>query len=166
MRGRDDTRCHRRRPRRLAIAAIAVLVASVCAAGAAAALRFGHGTVVLMSSAGEKRLSVEVATTRAQMERGLMYRRRLAADAGMVFLFSSPVRVQFWMKNTLIPLSIAFFDRDGRIVRIYPMAACRRNPCPTYDSMQRISGALEVRRGSYRRWGVRRGDHVTVHVDS
>ena len=73
----------------------------------------------------------------------------------MAFLWKSDVRGQFWMKNTSIPLSIAFWGKSGRILRILDMAPCRRDPCRVYDPKVAFRGALEVNRGAFARWGVR-----------
>src|SRR6266542_4238507 len=105
---------------------------------------------------------LEIADTEPARERGLMFRRRLAPRAGMVFVFPQDARSAFWMKNTLIPLSIAFYDRRGRIVRILDMAPCRADPCPIYDPKATYRYALEVNRGALRRWHVRVGDRITL----
>ena len=66
------------------------------------------------------------------------------------------------MKDTLIPLSVAFWDRRGRIVRILDMTPCRHDPCPVYDPKVAFRGALEVNRGAFTRWRVRLGAIVTI----
>jgi uncharacterized membrane protein (UPF0127 family) len=91
-----------------------------------------------------------------------MYRRSLAPKAGMVFLYPEDVSGGFWMKNTLIPLDIAFYDRTGRIVRILTMQPCRRDPCRVYAPGAAYRAALEVNAGSFRRWNVRVGDRIVV----
>ena len=91
-----------------------------------------------------------------------MGRRALAPNSGMAFLWKSDVRGQFWMKNTSIPLSIAFWGKSGRILRILDMAPCRRDPCKIYDPKIAFRGALEVNRGAFARWGVRPGARVTI----
>ena len=126
-------------------------------------LTFPHGTVTIAKAAGGvAKVRVEIAETQAQQERGLMYRRHLAPRSGMVFVFASDTRGAFWMKNTLIPLSIAFYDGDGRILRILVMRPCRVTRCPTYDPKVAFRGALEVNRGAFKRWGVHRGAVVTI----
>ena len=70
----------------------------------------------------------------------------------------------FWMKNTLIPLDIAFYDGRGRILRVLTMQPCRVAACPLYDPKVAYRGALEVNAGSFRRWGVGRGDRVVVRA--
>jgi uncharacterized membrane protein (UPF0127 family) len=129
-------------------------------------LTFPHGTVTIAKAAGGvAKVRVEIAETQAQQERGLMYRRHLAPRSGMVFVFASDTRGAFWMKNTLIPLSIAFYDGDGRILRILVMRPCRVTRCPTYDPKVAFRGALEVNRGAFTRWNVHRGDVVTLERD-
>jgi hypothetical protein len=134
-----------------------VLRLAAAALAAAGGVTFPHADAVIATGHGSVELRVEVASTDAQRAQGLMNRRRLAPKAGMVFLFAQPTRTQFWMKETLIPLSIAFYDRSGRILRILDMAPCRADPCPVYDAGVAFRGALEVNRGAFRRWGVKRG---------
>ena len=139
----------------------------VAALASALLLAFPHGTVTIAkATGGVTKIRVEIAETPAQQERGLMYRRHLAARSGMVFVFASDTRGAFWMKNTLIPLSIAFYDGDGRILRILDMRPCRVAQCPTYDPKVAFRGALEVNRGAFRRWNVHRGDIVTLERDA
>ena len=139
---------------------------AAAAALAAAGVTFPHAEATIVTGKRSVTLRVEVASTDAQRAQGLMNRRRLAANAGMVFLFARPTHVQFWMKDTLIPLSIAFYDRRGRILRIVDMAPCRADPCPVYDARVAFRGALEVNRGAFRRWGVRAGSVVRLRRPS
>jgi uncharacterized protein len=128
----------------------------------AIALAFPQGTATIATPHGRISVRVEIAETTAAWERGLMYRRRLAARRGMIFVFPSDTRAGFWMKNTLIPLSTAFYDSNGRIRRILDMTPCRRDPCRVYDPGVDYRGALEVNRGAFRRWGVRAGNTITL----
>jgi len=142
------------------------LLAAFVAAGAAFAPseepRFGRGTVTITTGERKVVLRVEVARTEAQQLRGLMYRRSLARDAGMVFLFPRATSGAFWMKNTLIPLDIAFYNARGRILRIMQMKPCRVQVCPLYEPNVSYRAALEVNEGSFRRWGVRVGDRIVL----
>ncbi|MBM3872311.1 MAG: DUF192 domain-containing protein [Verrucomicrobia bacterium] len=70
---------------------------------------------------GDKVLRLQLAVTGPEMERGLMGRRTLAADEGMVFLFPKPQRLSFWMRNTPLPLDIGYFDAAGRLREHYPL---------------------------------------------
>ena len=148
------------------VRALLIAVAAVLLAGSAGAAGFDRGTATVASPSGAKRvvLQVEIARTRAQREQGLMGRRSLGAKAGMVFLYPEPHRGSFWMKDTLIPLDIAFYDGRGRILRVLTMQPCRRDPCTLYDPNVAFRGALEVRAGSFRRWGVRAGDRIAVRA--
>jgi uncharacterized protein len=141
-------------------ALLACLALLLTQAGAAAALP--RATAVLDTGERRVRVSVEVADEPDEWRVGLMHRRSLARNAGMIFVFPQPIRGGFWMKNTLIPLSIAFFDGRGRILRIMVMSPCRADPCPTYDPKVAYKGALEVNRGSFGRWGVLRGDRIRL----
>jgi uncharacterized membrane protein (UPF0127 family) len=137
-----------------AILAAAVFL-SACGGGSGA-------RAVIDTGAGSVTVHVEVAETAAQRERGLMGRTSLASDAGMVFLFPTATTDAFWMKDTLIPLSIAFYGADGRILRILDMPPCHADPCPVYNPGVAYRGALEVNRGAFRRWGVREGDVLEI----
>ena len=117
---------------------------------------------VIHTGDGEVTVHVEVADTESERARGLMGRTELAEDAGMVFVFPQDSTSAFWMKDTLIPLSIAFYDDSGRIVRILDMEPCREDPCPVYDPKAVYRGALEVDNGAFRRWGVKEGDTLRV----
>jgi len=92
----------------------------------------------------------------------LMGRESLSPYDGMVFLWEEPVVSTFWMKDTLIPLSIAFWDEDGRIVSILDMDPCTEDPCPTYGPDEPFVGAVEVDRGTFERHGVTLGDRVQL----
>jgi uncharacterized protein len=127
-----------------------------------AAVAFPHGTAVIRTSGPTVRVPVEIAVTPAQLAQGLSGRRSLAAGSGMAFLWTTDIRGGFWMKNTSIPLSIAFWNKSGRILRILDMAPCRRDPCKVYDPKVAFRGALEVNRGAFARWGVHPGAHVTI----
>lgn len=86
----------------------------------------------------------ELALTSDQRARGLMHRRKAPAD-GMLFVFPEGAYGGFWMKNTLVPLTIAFFDSRGIRVRKLSMKPCRADPCPIYDPGRRYRFALELR---------------------
>jgi uncharacterized membrane protein (UPF0127 family) len=94
-----------------------------------------------------------------------MGRPRLAPDAGMVFLFGGPASGGFWMKDTLIPLSIAFWDQSGRILRILHMTPCRADPCPIYSPDVTYVGAVETNMGWFAAHGVQRGDRLSLSRD-
>jgi hypothetical protein len=153
------------RSRRAATTALTVLVATcVVACGRDAADGDAAEGAVLRIGTGEDavRVDVEIADSSAERATGLMGRSDLAPGAGMVFLWEEPVRTTFWMKDTLIPLSIAFWDERRRIVSILDMAPCRAGPCPVYDPEVPFVGAVEVNAGFFDRQGVSVGDAVEL----
>ena len=85
----------------------------------------------------------ELALTSGQQQRGLMFRKKAPAD-GMLFVFSQATTGGFWMKNTLVPLTIVFFDTAGRRVRRMSMTPCRKDPCRIYDPGRQYRYALEL----------------------
>lgn len=119
-------------------------------------------TAIIETDADPVMLTVEVAETPEQRARGLMGRESLPEDRGMIFIFFEEHRGGFWMKNTKIPLSIAFFDEEGEILKILDMRPCRRDTCPVYDPGVPYWGALEVNRGAFDEWGVAPGDVIRM----
>jgi uncharacterized protein len=119
--------------------------------------------VLIQTERGEEvEVQAEIADTQGERELGLMHREFLPDDAGMIFLFDEEVTGGFWMKNTLIPLSIAFADRDGTILRILDMEPCEADPCDIYDPGVSYTSALEVNQGAFESWGVAEGDRLTL----
>ncbi len=106
-------------------------------------------------------VAVELAVSPGQWQKGLMGRRRLDPQSGMLFLFPNEQKSGFWMKDTLIPLSIAFMKRTTgqtyRVVRIFEMTPCKADPCHIYDPKAAYDVALEVNTGWFRRHGVHEG---------
>ena len=92
----------------------------------------------------------EVAKTPTQRSRGLMNRTRAPKD-GMLFVFPETTTGGFWMKNTLVPLTILFFDSSGKRVRKLSMTPCREDPCAIYDPRRPYRFALELRASDPRR---------------
>jgi uncharacterized membrane protein (UPF0127 family) len=85
----------------------------------------------------------ELALTPAERQRGLMFRRKAPRD-GMLFVFPRASSGGFWMKNTLVPLTIAFFDSRGKRVRKLSMTPCRQESCPVYDPGRQYRFAPEL----------------------
>ncbi len=123
---------------------------------------FPTGQATMTSVTNGTSIPVEIADTSELRAFGLMYLRRLASDRGMAFDFDADTSGGFWMKNTLIPLSIAFYDAGGTIVRILDMEPCEADPCPTYDPEATYRGALEVNQGMFDEWSISEGDHIVV----
>ena len=105
-------------------------------------------------------MELGVARTPEARANGLMDVESLPKDGGMAFLWDAPTTEAFWMKDTLIPLSVAFFDADGRITAILDMTPCRADPCELYRAPGPYAGAMEMNRGAFDRLGVEVGDTV------
>lgn len=105
----------------------------------------------------EATLAVEVAQSREERAQGLMQRRHLAHQTGMIFLFARDARHTFWMKNTLIPLDMVFIDAAGKVVDIVAADPCTRDPCPTYSPRSAARYVLEVGQRQARALGLERG---------
>ena len=99
--------------------------------------------------------TVEVAASPEEQERGLMFRRSIDPDRGMIFPYSPPQEVGFWMKNTWIPLDIAFIRSDGTIVRITRGQPMDLAPLPSGEP---ISAVLEIAGGRAAQLGIKEGD--------
>ncbi|MBN2628736.1 MAG: DUF192 domain-containing protein [Spirochaetales bacterium] len=104
-------------------------------------------------------LKVELARSAQERQNGLMNREKMARDRGMLFIFPNEAPRSFWMKNTLIPLSIAFLDRDGVILNIEDMEPLDLSPVPSDGPAMY---ALEVNQGLFHEWGVRPGYRVVL----
>jgi uncharacterized membrane protein (UPF0127 family) len=130
----------------------AALFATALGAYADAALR-----TVQIKVAGHP-LKVEVAQSDAEREKGLMHRKSLGRDDGMVFVFDEPGYHAMWMKNTLIPLSVAFVDREGTILSIHDMEP---QTLTTHQSAGPSIYAVETNKGWFAQKKVKVGDKVT-----
>ena len=121
-------------------------------------------TVTIHTSSGEEvRVRVEIANDAFEIARGLMYRTTLAENRGMLFIFEGEQTLSFTMKNTLIPLSIAFIGSEGRIVDIQDMKPLDDDP-PSYVSARPAQYALEVNQGFFEERGVEVGDRAELPV--
>lgn len=113
------------------------------------------------SSGREVRLDVEIAATESSRQKGLMYRMSLPANSGMLFVFEKDKRLSFWMKNTYIPLDIAFIDANGVITDILQM-----QPLDTsvfYNSSAEVRYALEVNQWWFQKHGIKPGTKIGLH---
>jgi len=117
----------------------------------------GHEPLLSPISIKGETLYVEIVDTPEAMSRGLMYRKELARNRGMLFVYEEEQRLSFWMANTSIPLSIAFIRADGTIVDIQDMAPFDRT---SHVSAAPALYALEVNQGWFCDKGVNVGDRV------
>ena len=108
---------------------------------------------------GSATFMVEWARTDAERLRGLMFRKHLPEGQGMLF-DQAPNRAEFWMKNTLIPLDLLYFDSHGTLLEVVPdVPPCRQPECPTYPSRSTaIRYILEINGGLAERFGIQVGD--------
>ena len=136
----------------------AVCVSSVATLGDARTPPKGAIALTIATPTGKHRFNVEVARTPEQQARGLMFRARLAPDAGMVFPMTPPRVASFWMKNTLIPLDIIFIRNDGQIARI----AARTTPhsLTPVESGEPVVAVLEIAGGRAAELGIAAGARV------
>lgn len=141
---------------------LAAVVMAVLAAFAVSGFASSPSTVTIQSANGEKHVfKVEVARTREEMALGLMNRKELAPDAGMIFIFDDEDYRSFWMKDTLLPLDIIFIGKDGAIRHIHPMALPLDET--SIPSGAPASAVLEINGGKAQELGISIGDKITYH---
>ena len=109
-------------------------------------------------TAGMHRIQAEVAATDASRSRGLMFRKELAPNHGMLFVFDQANVQCFWMRNTLLPLSIAFILDDGTITNIADMAPMTEN---SHCSTAPVRYTLEMEQGWFAKRGITAGKKIT-----
>ena len=129
------------------------------------------GSLLLISMGGKEKLEkrvlsvkgldveVEIADNSETRRTGLMYRKSMPENSGMLFIFESDQRLSFWMKNTIIPLSIAYISSKGEIMEIYDMKPESLKPV---DSINSVRYALEMNQGWFERNGVKPGDMIIL----
>jgi uncharacterized membrane protein (UPF0127 family) len=139
-----------------------LLGAALCPPGVSVARGLPVETLDIRTHHGVHRFEVEIADTEASRERGLMFRKALAADKGMLFDFKAPQPVSFWMKDTLITLDMVFITADGHILSI------ARNAQPMNEtpiaSGGDVLGVLELRGGRAAELGLQPGDRVRERI--
>jgi uncharacterized protein len=108
-------------------------------------------------TAGMHVIQAEVAQTPQQQQIGMMHRRTMGANEGMLFVYAQPNRLCFWMRNTLIPLTIAFIADDGRIVHLADMKPLDES---SHCSTEPVRYALEMNQGWFSKKGIRKGDRL------
>ena len=148
------------------LAPLLLIVAVACGSAEEAPDQNPSAALSIATDDGTVSLDVQVADTQAEREIGLMGRESLSPYDGMAFVWEEPVVSTFWMKDTLIPLSIAFWDDHGRIISILAMDPCTEDPCPSYGPDEPFVGAVEVARGTFERHGVGLGDRVELTVSN
>jgi uncharacterized membrane protein (UPF0127 family) len=139
-------------------------VAALLFAGAAHAqnpnVKFDKSEMTIESGGKSLRFTVEIADNDDRRMLGLMHRRQMAADAGMLFDFKRDAPVAMWMRNTLIPLDMLFADKDGVIRHIHERAVPLSEAIISSDGA--VRGVLELNGGTVSRLGIKVGDRM-VH---
>lgn len=128
-----------------------------CLASAAAAQGVPQDLPAITLTAGMHNIRAAVAQTDEQLTTGLMYRRQMAQHEGMLFVYDYPARRCFWMKNTILPLSIAFLADDGTVVNIEDM---QPQTLDSHCSTQPVRYALEMHQGWFAKRGIKAGSKL------
>ena len=122
-------------------------------------MTFDKEPLIIQTASGKQlNFTVEIADTNEQRQRGLMYRKEMAEDAGMIFDFGVSRRVQMWMENTILPLDMLFVDSTGTIRNI------KQNAVPysqdIIDSITDVKYVIELNAGITAKLGIKPGDRV------
>jgi uncharacterized membrane protein (UPF0127 family) len=141
---------------------LAVLVSLTSLAGCGEQGNEGRPTSTVRFGGTEATLAVEVADDTEEQRRGLMGVEHLPAGQGMAFVWREPVQSTFWMKDTLVPLSIAFVDESGRVIDVLDMQPCETDTCPTYGVNEPYVFAIEANIGWFDDHGIEAGDRAEL----
>jgi uncharacterized protein len=104
---------------------------------------------------GERTVQMQIAALPAETEKGLMFRRTMGEDEGMLFIFTVPQQMGFWMRNCTLPLDIGYIDPTGELKEIYPMYPLDERSVTSRS--RNIQFCLEMNQGWYARQGVKPG---------
>ena len=117
-------------------------------------------TITLTTSAGAKMIAAEIALSGPEQEQGLMFRKQLGDDEGMLFIYKRPQDITMWMRNTYIPLDMVFIGANGRIAHIVEGAEPLSERI--ISSGGKAQSVLELKAGTVRRLGLATGDRVAA----
>ena len=107
---------------------------------------------------------VELAITPDERKMGLKQRKNLAENQGMLFIYSEPQIISFWMKQTLIPLDILFFDSNGQLLEAFDtVPPCTTSPCKRYTNQKPSQFVLEIPAGTRKKFNIKVGDSFETH---
>ena len=126
--------------------------------GAALAQQAQVSLPAITLSVGGKAVTAEVADEPREREMGLMFREELAPDSGMLFVMPGPEHTAFWMKNTTLPLSIAYISEAGLILEIHDLQPLDERPLPS--AFSNIAYALEMEQGWFAKNHILAGDRI------
>ena len=147
--------------RRLFLSLIGLAVSSIGVLSNASAqglVTFKKSMLTIKTAKFNTKFSVEMAISAQQQSQGLMFRRSMAADAGMLFDYRIPQRISMWMKNTYIPLDMIFIGSDGKVINIAERTIPQSET--VISSKGRARAVLEVNGGTASRLGIKPGDQV------
>jgi len=125
-----------------------------------------HGSAVILNTQkGRTEIIVDIVDKAPERTKGLMFKEALPAGSGMFFVFDGEDQLSFWMKNTLIPLDMIFFDKDYKVVEIVKNAVpCKKDPCKAYPSDRPAKYVLEVNAGTSDNIGLKEGDKAELSI--
>ncbi len=156
--------------RRIRLILITILIISgISLAAETWAHKFKYDIIelTLISRQGRFKIKAEIADSWTKRILGLMHRKHLASDAGMLFIFEDEAPRSFWMKNTLIPLDMIFVADDLKIVHIAKMATpCKIDPCPRYNSGYPAKYVVEINGGLSGKMGLAAGDLIEFELST
>jgi uncharacterized membrane protein (UPF0127 family) len=144
---------------------LAVLVSLTSLAGCGEQGRAERATSTVRFEGTDATLAVEVADDTDEQRRGLMGVEHLPANQGMAFVWPEPVASTFWMKDTLVPLSVAFVDEAGQVIDVLDMLPCETDTCPTYGVDEPYVLAVEANLGWFDDHGIDAGDRAELRED-
>jgi uncharacterized membrane protein (UPF0127 family) len=146
-------------PTRRILVLVALLLSALVSQPAGALETFKTSELTILTAGGPHKFTIELAITGPEREQGLMFRRSLAPDAGMLFDMDLPTSITMWMKNTFIPLDMLFLDPGGRIVDIHERAVPQSTDIISTRAPARY--VIELNGGTAERLGIKIGDRVT-----
>ena len=135
----------------------AAVIAALCVAAVASAQDGPQKLAQVRLNAGIHNINAELASTPQQREIGLMFRNAMPANDGMLFVFEQPGQQCFWMRNTLIPLSVAFIGDDGTVVNIDDM---KPQTLDSHCSAKPVRFVLEMNEGWFAKRGIKAGSRL------
>jgi uncharacterized membrane protein (UPF0127 family) len=115
---------------------------------------------------GKKTIAVEIADTPEKLSYGLMFRKKIPENEGMLFVFPGEQPLAFWMKNTFVDLSIGFFTKEYRLMQILDMKAAKsemQSNFVSYESLKPAQYALEMRLGWFEKNRIKVGDKLELY---
>jgi uncharacterized membrane protein (UPF0127 family) len=126
-------------------------------------INFKDGEVVFLSQ--NMTFSVEIASTKRQRNLGLMFRKNLAHNNGMLFIFEQEERQRVWMKDTLIPLDVIFISTQEKIVSIIKdLKPCMSHSCRIFISPEKAKYMLEIMAGTVQKKGIKIGQQLSLDL--